>query len=235
MSDNDLQTSPDVTPLLAAGGSKGEILPAPPENGIIERWRSKVEKLFETFKRTGRTSMLLLSSNWQIVRIAITEENIDLTRYTTLDSLQQFRTLHQRAGQRLIEARARLAVAEEYARLLEELSIQDGWAQEIAYLRSETPPAGAPEYPVFVRCKALRPFTRYYQRPYSDAYARWWLVREGFPLEVAALEVVADGAGAIVDIPQPMFESLKVEGLVALAKPGTPLQLSTGKLLEGGN
>jgi len=233
--DRDPRASGDVTPLAAAGGTKGEIVGSgQPKDGPIRRFATNVQKAFEIIRGTGRTSMLVLSSNWAVVRIPVGPgDPYDLTKYATLESLQQFRTLHRNASHRLTEARQRLAAAEEYARSVDELSIQDGWADDVALLRSETPPPGGPEYPNMIRCRALRPFHVQYQRPFSTEYARWWLVRNGFELEVAALDVTADGSGAILDVPAPMVESLKAEGLIALAKPQTPLQLSNGRLLGG--
>jgi hypothetical protein len=231
---NDFRTSPDVTPISAAGGTKGELVGGgQPQTGVIERWRSKVEKAVEAFKRAGRSSFLVLSSNWSIVRIDVNDDNYDLTRYATLESIRQLRTLYGRAQHGVTEARTRLAAAEQYARLVDELAEQDNYGAELVLLKSDVPPAGAPQYPVMVRCKALRPIQKYYLRPSSEEYARWYFLHNGHELDVALLEVTADGAGAIFDCPEPMFESLRAEGLAVRAKADTPLQLSNGKLLGG--
>jgi hypothetical protein len=232
--DRDIHTSPEATPVFATGGTRGELVGSgQPQDGIIQRWRSKVERAVATFKAAGRTSMLVLSSNWQIMRIPVRAGDIDLARYATLESLSQLRTLYIRSRQRVTEARARLVAAEEYARLVDELAEQDNYGGELALLKSDVPPSGAPEYPVMVRCKALRPITRYYLRSHGELYARWYFLHNGHQLEVALMDVFADGRGAILDVPEPMVESLKAEGLIALAKPGTPLQTSNGKLLGG--
>jgi hypothetical protein len=232
--DRDIHASPEVTPLYAAGGTAGALVGSgQPKDGPIARFRSVVERAIETFKRSGRTSMLVLSSNWAIISIPITADNLDLTRYSTLDSLRQLRTLYLRSRQRATEARQRLAAAEEYARQVDALAEQDGYSEELAMLKSETPPAGAPQYPVMVRCKALRPIQRYYLRPHGELYARWYYLHNGSELDVALIDVFADGAGAILDVPEPMLEALRAEGLVATVKPGTPRQLANGKLLEG--
>src|SRR5258705_11429669 len=102
--DRDIHTSPEVTPLYAAGGTAGVLVGSgQPKDGPSARFRSVVERALETFKRSGRTSMLVLSSNWAIISIPITADNLDLTRYSTLDSLRQLRTLYLRSRQRATE------------------------------------------------------------------------------------------------------------------------------------
>src|SRR5262249_748621 len=100
MSEKDFRESPTITPVFAAGATKGEIIDDAPKNGVIERFRSGLHKAYEKFRQAKRDSMLVLSSSWSILSIPIDENNVDLARFSSLDSVQTLRTLYLKSRQR---------------------------------------------------------------------------------------------------------------------------------------
>jgi hypothetical protein len=67
-----------------------------PVRRVIERFKTGLQKAFEIFKQARRENMLALSSNWSIIRIPVSDGDVDLARFSSLESVQQMTTLYLR-------------------------------------------------------------------------------------------------------------------------------------------